>query len=313
MSATDSPTISNQAVSSRARWLLYGCFAFVLATGAYLWLNTLQEPSLDKTQVIYEVEKSISYSFTVKNDSFSVLNAPELSVYAPVARLSSQRCCDVFETSHSYELVTDSLGNQAFKFSFDVLPPYSQQLVKVKASLDLASKPNSLPLDNLSSYLNSELYIEVEHPKIGELATKLKAPDQMQTAAAIYQWVFESIKKRDYTRDVKGALYAINHGEGDCTENAYLFVALARAAGIPARPMGGYVLPASGLVRATDYHNWAEFYVDGVWRIADPHQGVFDKKYENYVATRVIANVNEGDFTAHRYWHSGEGLSVRMN
>jgi transglutaminase-like putative cysteine protease len=53
-----------------------------------------------------------------------------------------------------------------------------------------------------------------------------------------------------------------------------LFLALARANGIPAQAVAGYVVPGNGVLHAADYHNWTLFYADGLWRISDPQRRV---------------------------------------
>jgi transglutaminase-like putative cysteine protease len=69
---------------------------------------------------------------------------------------------------------------------------------------------------------------------------------------------------------VSNALEVFKSRKGDCGEHAALFVALARAAGIPARPVVGitYWPPGNGF----GYHAWAEVWV-GQWIAVDPTQG----------------------------------------
>jgi len=87
----------------------------------------------------------------------------------------------------------------------------------------------------------------------------------------------------------KGALYALTNLSGDCTEFAALFAALCRAAGIPARLMGGYICQRNCLVTTVDFHNWAEFYHNGAWHLADPQNRLFDQNGENYIATEIYS------------------------
>lgn len=42
----------------------------------------------------------------------------------------------------------------------------------------------------------------------------------------------------------------------------YLSMALARANGIPARGIAGYVYGGNAVLHPEDNHNWAEFYLD---------------------------------------------------
>jgi hypothetical protein len=68
----------------------------------------------------------------------------------------------------------------------------------------------------------------------------------------------------------------------------HLFVALCRAANIPARCIGGYICKGNRQVHPSNYHNWAEFYADGLWHIADPQKNVFCKHIEQYVAMKIL-------------------------
>lgn len=96
----------------------------------------------------------------------------------------------------------------------------------------------------------------------------------------------------DYTRDSlqynlnassadKGALAGLREGEGTCVEYASLFVALNRAAGIPARIVNGFAHYSKVLADTSSSsrlekqrHQWAEFYLPGQgWIPVDPTLG----------------------------------------
>lgn len=76
--------------------------------------------------------------------------------------------------------------------------------------------------------------------------------------------------------DERGALWALEEEVGDCSEYSYLFVALCRAAGIPARVQAGFAFLSVGEA-LEDGHMWAEYYleeygwipVDATWRLFD--------------------------------------------
>jgi hypothetical protein len=57
---------------------------------------------------------------------------------------------------------------------------------------------------------------------------------------------------------------------GDCNEHTVLFVALARAGGLPARTAAGLVYVDGRFY----YHAWPEVYLDG-WVAVDPTFGQF--------------------------------------
>jgi len=71
------------------------------------------------------------------------------------------------------------------------------------------------------------------------------------------------------------AKFTLTQGKGNDIDLASAFVGLCRAAGIPARTYIGIRMP-DGFTKGTvsDYHSWAEFYLDGVgWVPVDPGDG----------------------------------------
>ena len=64
------------------------------------------------------------------------------------------------------------------------------------------------------------------------------------------------------------SLTALESLSGDCTEHTVLFIALARAAGIPARICSGVTFAKDAFY----YHFWPEVYV-GTWVQMDPTLG----------------------------------------
>jgi hypothetical protein len=81
------------------------------------------------------------------------------------------------------------------------------------------------------------------------------------------------IEKRP-TMSLPSAAEVLRTRVGDCNEHTVLFVALARAAGVPARTAVGLVY----LYGAFHYHAWAEVYLDGpagqgFWLPVDPTLG----------------------------------------
>src|SRR5437868_14904954 len=117
-----------------------------------------------------------------------------------------------------------------------------------------------------------------------------------------------NVKTQTYIPKDRGALYALTERTGDCTEFAYLLTALSRADDIPARPIGGYVFKGNAVVKAVDYHNWMEFFVDGYWQIADAQRQVFMQSESDYVAMRIIAADPKSPLgNSHRYNYAGAG------
>jgi transglutaminase-like putative cysteine protease len=91
--------------------------------------------------------------------------------------------------------------------------------------------------------------------------------DPRQAVLALYQWVNTKVAKIP-TVSLPSALDVLLRPEGDCNEHTYLFVGLARAAGIPAKIRVGLTLH-NGMFY---YHAWPSVYL-GDWVDMDPTLG----------------------------------------
>ncbi len=257
--------------------------------------------------------KVIQYGYSLKNIRNKVLPHAEMWCYAPVSATSFQHFLSL-ETSHSYKMIEDGLGNQILHFTFSNIPPFSTKIIHIKSNLEFLSKPKPIEVENTQLFLQPEQFIQSDHPEIVQLAKKLKGEDQLQTVSNIFNWVANEINYIGYVKNVRGALYALRNKKGDCTEFVYLFVALCRANDISARAIGGYVCPGNCILKPAGYHNWAEFYHHGVWQIADPQRKAFMENESHYVAMKVMGQFHGNtsvDFQ--RFRVVGEGLKVGMN
>jgi hypothetical protein len=87
-------------------------------------------------------------------------------------------------------------------------------------------------------------------------------------AANLARWVASTIIGT-YDVATGTALATLRNKRGDCSEFANLYVALARASGIPARLVAGWSWQPGGFVR----HAWAEYLDGGSWTEIDPTLG----------------------------------------
>jgi transglutaminase-like putative cysteine protease len=211
-------------------------------------------------------------------------------------------------------LFTDDDGNQVLHFTFENLAPYASRLISIKADLLVARRANPIAAGPQTADLNPETYIESDHPAIRRAAMQLQAADPVKTIDAVFDWVATQVRYSGYNARQRGALYALENKKGDCTEYMDLFVALCRANGIPARRIGGYICPENAVLKAQDYHNWGEFYGDGIWQTADPQNKVLMKNQADYIAMRIIRSSADNSLGAYdRFRVEGEGLKARMN
>jgi transglutaminase-like putative cysteine protease len=270
-------------------------------------------PAANRFQSDYSLSRQIQYQFTLRNKTNRLVTNAEFWAHAPVKQTPTQRCSQI-ESSYPHELITDSFGNQILHYTFDEFPPYATRIVSVKTDLVLSNTPNPLAMPDLQIFLKPEKYIESDNPEIRRLAQTLKAATPLQTAENIFSWVAGNIRYAGYLPKARGALYALQNKKGDCTEFMYLFAALCRANNIPARGIGGYISTQNKILKPGDYHNWAEFYLDGTWRISDPQNKVFMKDQSNYIAMRLISASTDSSIEPfNKFRLEGAGLQVKMN
>ncbi|HKJ93729.1 MAG TPA: transglutaminase-like domain-containing protein [Longimicrobiales bacterium] len=113
--------------------------------------------------------------------------------------------------------------------------------------------------------------IQSTDPRIEASAKKAVGgtTDPVLAARRLNDWVYHRLRKR-ITLSVPNATQVLEGGEGDCNEHTVLYVALARAVGLPARTAVGLVYIRGRFY----YHAWPEVWL-GRWIAVDPTLGQF--------------------------------------
>ncbi|MBL7036575.1 transglutaminase domain-containing protein [Candidatus Microgenomates bacterium] len=154
--------------------------------------------------------------------------------------------------------------------------------VVAKGSVQIFSTLRNFPkptIETLNKNLQSTPYWQSSDPTIMSLATRLKTPK------AIYDYVTNTFTY-DYSRvrpnvERLGAISALEQPSiAICMEYTDSFIALARAAGIPAREINGYAYTENPEIQPLSLvndvlHAWPEYYdsTRGAWIPIDPTWG----------------------------------------
>ena len=120
----------------------------------------------------------------------------------------------------------------------------------------------------MAPYLEPSLYVQTEDERIRELVRQLRGGERnsWEVARRLQEWVYDHMVPRNTNVRFKSSLEVLEDMEGTCSEYAVLFMALCRAAGVPARACVGFLVSQSGdLV----LHIWTQVYV-GRWVDMDP-------------------------------------------
>lgn len=119
-------------------------------------------------------------------------------------------------------------------------------------------------------FLVPSAYIQAFHPDIRVKSQEIieDETNSWRAAEKLCRWVYTSIADKRMRAGFDSSLTVLDSLSGDCTEHTVLFIALARAAGIPARICSGLVFSKDAFY----YHFWPEVYV-GRWVQMDPTFG----------------------------------------
>ncbi|MDH5642720.1 MAG: transglutaminase-like domain-containing protein [Gemmatimonadota bacterium] len=143
----------------------------------------------------------------------------------------------------------------------------------VREDLESFDLPYRLPNadSTLARYIRPEPLIQSEDPRIQAQARLIinRTRHPVRAARAISEWVYEELEKR-VTISVPSAVDILTSRHGDCNEHTLLYVALARAVGLPARTAAGLVYVNGRFY----YHAWPEVFL-GTWVAVDPTFGQF--------------------------------------
>jgi transglutaminase-like putative cysteine protease len=282
--------------------------AFILcAVGYFLFQKAQLRPAE------YTVKRIIKYSFTVNNPANEFLKQAEFWTYTPVQITSSQKVVGV-KASHPPRPLLDNYGNTRQYFTINALPPFGSQIVNITVELELSDKPNLIAEEFESQYLKPEKFVESDSSEILSLANNLKGKNELETVKNIYTWIVDNIEDAGFVERDHGALYTLDKKQGDCTEFTHLFVALSRANGIPSRGMAGFVHSENAVLKPGDYHNWAEVFIDGAWRVVDAQKKTFMENQSHYVAMRILGeNPSESEIGVQSFFSNNSTINIRMN
>lgn len=212
----------------------------------------------------------------------------------------------------------DTDGNWMAQYS---LLPETGVTVTAALHIDVALRPTdgyTDPAPDPKLYTSPEKYWEVTDPQIQALAKKYTTPRD------IYDYVVSALTY-DYTRVTsapirKGAVAALASPKNSiCMEFTDLYIAIARAAGIPAREAVGYAYTTNSRLRplslvADVLHAWPEYYdstkqvwvaVDPTWANTTGGVDYFDKMDFNHIVFAFLGTKSDYPYPAGFYRKAG--------
>jgi transglutaminase-like putative cysteine protease len=247
--------------------------------------------------------RNLRYVFSVTNPTSKLIEAEELIVFAPEDRVH--------------------------KFKITNLPPLGRKIFSIKERVEIHDIPvrvfpedNSVYPYNYMQYVSPQKYIESDSKTISEIAKKLSGKTDEETIDNTSEFVRDYLNKKPYTGKIMGALWAVKHKKGDCTEHACLATALLRANDIHSRVVSGFIVKKDQVLTPAASHDWAEVFLNGCWRVVDCHRNNKMENEKDYIVFRTLQQespapdgslLNKPELTGlNKYKISNNDLTVTM-
>ena len=158
---------------------------------------------------------------------------------------------------------------------------YRQRVVYLDdntALIEIADQPAPPAAADVDTFLQATSSHPADHPRLKAMVDEIRAPldkdvDERTLATAILRFVadyIEIVPESPYAYHTTSVFDVLDNRTGDCTEHSQLFVTLARAAGIPAREVSGFVYGGDDGAPSLGGHAWVEVFIDGRWIAMDP-------------------------------------------
>ena len=191
----------------------------------------------------------------------------ESTAIASSARLDRSRVARLRVKLGNVDLAGYDLEGERQSLSGDTLQIDREGPATLRASYTLPANKAGRFREELAA----EPLLQSGDPRIVGLAKRIAdgETDPRIVAERLNRWVYDSVKKR-ITIGVPNAVQVLRTLSGDCNEHTQLYIALARALGLPARSAAGLALVRGKFY----YHAWPEVYL-GNWVAVDPTFGQF--------------------------------------
>lgn len=270
---------------------------------------------------VYNPKKyTVMYSHLTTNFGQGTINT--LDVHFPIAEnLVNQKIYGKATYSMPVtDTVTDQWGQRTAHFHFANIP--NGQAIDIVSTTDVMTndvrfyvypdkvgKIQDIPADIKAKYLKDDEKYQINHPVIKDAVSKAlgNETNAYWIARKLYQYLFDKM----YYEMVGGwntAPAVLERGNGSCSEYTFLYIALCRAAGLPARYVGAVVVRGDESSMDDVFHRWAEVYIPNYgWIPVDASAG--DEKsardqahYFGWISNRYFITTQSGGDSQTMSW-----------
>ena len=261
--------------------------------GKNLWLSDSQTNKIyklvhkDNDKFIRGKSRTTQLTFTheAMNYGPGLVKSMDIYIAIPTNR-SNQEIIKVNFSKNLTDKLTDQWGQEVAHYHFTNIKP-DQRVVAtmtVQAKLydvnyfiypEQVGNLSDIPENLKKQYLIDENKYQYHNPVI-QKAVK-QAVGNEQNVYWIVRKIFDYVREHMYYERSGGwntAPTVLARGNGSCSEYSFVFIAMCRAAGVPARYVGSVAFRGEETSMDDVYHRWVEVYMPNYgWIPVDPSGG----------------------------------------
>jgi transglutaminase-like putative cysteine protease/sugar lactone lactonase YvrE len=231
----------------------------------------------------------VSFVLDLINFGPGTVETADYYVAVPTNGLNQKLLSDVAFEPEPLEIIEDTWGQRIAHFRFEGVE--NTERARAIMRCDVALKDvlyllfpekvgniEDIPGDIKAKYLVDGTKYDLKNEFIQNTVKKVVGDEKnvLKAVLKIYDYVIDHIEY-EMVGGWNTAAAVLKRGTGSCSEYTFSFIALCRAAGIPARYEGSLVIRGDDASFDDVFHRWAEVYLPGYgWIPFDPSRG--DKK-----------------------------------
>ncbi|MBM4398539.1 MAG: hypothetical protein FJ087_23000 [Deltaproteobacteria bacterium] len=231
-------------------------------------------------------EVSIEFSYRLRNLGPDPLRSASVFVAVPRDQPWQEVLTAPAFVPAPAAVAEDAGGQPIARFEFADVPAGSSSAVTMTLRARLWSirwqvlprdvgAPAAVPKDVARAYLADGDKLAIDDPRIRGAIRKIqeRETDALSVARAAYRFVADRLEY-EMAGGWNAAPTVLERGTGSCSEYSFSLMSLLRAAGIPARYAGSFVVRGDDASWDEDYHRWVEAYFPGIgWFPMDANKG----------------------------------------
>jgi transglutaminase-like putative cysteine protease len=267
-----------------------------------------------------ERKATVTYTHRVKNYGPGKITNFDAYIAIPETR-DSQIVDDEIVFRHNFkDILMDRWGQKVAHYQYSDMdaPSVFEVSMQVKAKIyginyfidpEKVGTLNDIPAEIREKYLVNDDKYMLNDPAI-QKAVKDAAGDENNPywiARKIYNYCIDHIEY-EMVGGWNVAPAVLKRGNGSCSEYTFVFIAMCRAAGLPARYVGSVVVRGDDASLDPVFHRWAEIYLPNYgWIPADPSGGDSPvprdrARYFGQLSNRFLITTQSGGGSEYMGW-----------